>query len=198
MTNPHIVEPDILKAVEEVEHGKPAFDLPRTRLSDLLEGIVRRIGEATSWIWAILVAAIVVNVTLRYVFGRGYIAFEEIQWHLYGAGFVLGLSYCLTADRHVRIDVLAERWPLRRRLWIELLGLGLFLLPFVVYVFVEAVPFVVRSYELNEVSVAPGGLSHRWAIKSFMLIGFALLFVAGLGRLLRVTAALFGRPAPLA
>lgn len=193
-----IIAPDVLKKVEEVEHGKPAFALPRTGPSDVLEGIVRRIGETTSWIWALLVAAIVVNVTLRYVFGRGYIAFEEIQWHLYGAGFVLGLSYCLTADRHVRIDVLAERWPVRWRLWIELVGLLIFLMPFVVYVFMEAVPFVVRSYELHEVSVAPGGLPYRWAIKSFMLIGFALLFVAGLGRLIRVSAALFGWPTPRA
>ena len=40
-----------------------------------------------------MLLVIVVNVTLRYVFGQGLIQLEELQWHLYSVGFLLGLSY---------------------------------------------------------------------------------------------------------
>lgn len=184
----------VLHELEERHH----FRLPQTRVSDRLEGIVRRVNHVAAWLWALLVAVIVFAVTLRYAFGRGSIMLEEIQWHIYGVGFILGLSYCLVEDRHVRIDVLAERLPLRRRAWIELLGLVLFLIPLCLAVIVEAIPFVLRSYQLNEISAAPDGLPHRWIPKSFIVWGFVLLLLAAVARLLRVTALLFGRPAPLA
>jgi len=172
------------------------FRLPRTAPSDRLEAIVLRINYVAAYLWALLVLVIVFAVTLRYVFGRGSIMLEEIQWHIYGVGFILALSYALVVDRHVRIDVLAERLPLRARAWIELVGLVLLLIPFCLAVIVEAIPFVLRSWQLNEVSAAPGGLPYRWIAKSFILWGFTLLLLAAIARLLRVTALLFGRPTP--
>jgi TRAP-type mannitol/chloroaromatic compound transport system permease small subunit len=183
----------VFHELEEQHH----FRLPRTAPSDLLEAIVLRVNYVAAYLWALLVLVIVVAVTLRYVFGRGSIMLEEIQWHIYGVGFILALSYGLVTDRHVRIDVFAERLPLRRRAWIELVGLVVLLIPFCVAVIVEAVPFVLRSWQLHEVSAAPDGLPHRWIPKSFIIWGFLLLLLAAIARLLRVTALLFGRPAPL-
>jgi TRAP-type mannitol/chloroaromatic compound transport system permease small subunit len=174
-----------------------ASGLPRTRLSDAIDRFIRRIGETASWLWLVLMLVIVVNVALRYVFGRGYILFEELQWHLYGAAWLLALGYVVTTDGHVRIDVLAARWRPRTRAWIELLGLLLFLLPFAVVILVDSVPFVLTSLRLNEVSSSPGGLPFRWVIKAFITLGFALLTLAGFARVLRCTALLFGVPAPL-
>jgi TRAP-type mannitol/chloroaromatic compound transport system permease small subunit len=182
----------VFHELEERHH----FRLPRTAPSDRLEAIVLRINYVAAYLWALLVLVIVFAVTLRYVFGRGSIMLEEIQWHIYGVGFVLALSYALVVDRHVRIDVLAERLPLRARAWIELVGLVLLLIPFCLAVIVEAIPFVLRSWQLNEVSAAPGGLPYRWIAKSFILWGFTLLLLAAIARLLRVTALLFGRPTP--
>jgi len=182
----------VFHELEERHH----FRLPRTAPSDLLEAIVLRINYAAAYLWVLLVLVIVFAVTLRYVFGRGSIMLEEIQWHIYGVGFILALSYALVVDRHVRIDVLAERLPLVARAWIEFVGLLLFLIPFCLAVIVEAVPFVLRSWQLNEVSAAPGGLPYRWIAKSFILWGFTLLLLAAIARLLRVTALLFGRPTP--
>lgn len=174
-----------------------ASGLPRTHPSDAIDRLIRRIGEAASWLWLILMLVIVVNVALRYVFGRGYIFFEELQWHLYGVAWLLGLSYVVATDGHVRIDVLADRWRPRTRAWIELLGIVIFLLPFAIVILVDSVPFVLTSFNLNEVSPSPGGLPYRWIIKSFLTIGFALLTLAGLARLLRCTAQLFGVPTPI-
>lgn len=175
----------------------PAAELPATRFSAGVGAVVRRIGVAASWLWLVLVLVIVFQVVLRYVFGQGSIALEEFQWHLYGVAFLLGLGFCLQADRHVRIDVLAEQWPLRSKAWVELVGLALFLLPFVVAVIYESAKFAYVSWQFGEISSAPGGLPYRWIIKGFIPIGFTLLGVAALARLSRCTALLFGFPRPI-
>tara|TARA_A100000164_G_scaffold301053_1_gene276137 strand:- start:317 stop:559 length:243 start_codon:yes stop_codon:yes gene_type:complete len=53
--------------------------------------------------------------------------------------------------------------------------------------------FVNRSYNLNEVSSALTGLSHRWIIKSFIPLGMLLLFLAGVSILLRNTLLVVAR-----
>jgi TRAP-type mannitol/chloroaromatic compound transport system permease small subunit len=150
-----------------------------------------------SWVWAVLVLVIVFNVVQRYVFGIGAIWLEEVQWHIYGVGFIIGLSYAVTADRHVRVDVLAERWGARTKAWVEFFGIAVLLLPFIIAILAAGVPFVETSYAHNERSSAPGGLPFRWVIKSFILWGFGLLFIAALARLLRCMALLFGWPKPI-
>ena len=80
------------------------MELPHTAFSKRADHVINRVGEAASWLWLVLLAVIVVNVCMRYVFGEGRIEFEEIQWHLYAAGFLIGLSYGQVADVHVRVD----------------------------------------------------------------------------------------------
>jgi TRAP-type mannitol/chloroaromatic compound transport system permease small subunit len=169
-------------------------ELPPTPFSQRIDAIIRRIGEAISWVWVALVAVITVNVVMRYVFGQGRIEFEELQWHLYAIGFLIGLSYCYEADDHVRIDMLYEGFNPRLKAWIEFLGILFFLLPFLAVILIYAVPFIAYSFSINEISEAPGGLPLRWAIKSFLFIGVVLLLLAAVARFIRVTALLFGIP----
>lgn len=190
------IEVDVEKVDAAVARGATALDFPRTRISDTLDWIVGRIGELFSWIWVLLIGLIVLNVVLRYVIGTNFIALEELQWHLYAVGFMMGLSYCILKDGHVRVDVLAERASLKTRAWIEMLGLLLLLLPFIWVVFDYAIPFVERSWRIGEVSAAPGGLPMRWLIKSVILVAFTFMAMAAISRLLRITALLFGLPRP--
>jgi len=165
--------------------------LPETALSRLLDPWLIRIGRLTSWLWVALLAIIVINVVLRYVFGEGRVEFEEIQWHLYATGFLLALGYALLTDSHIRVDVLHERFSPTLKAWVEFYGILLFLLPFVVLVVVYAIPFVTTSFALSEISNAPGGLPFRWLIKAMLPLGFALLGLAAVSRLTRVWRFLF-------
>lgn len=165
--------------------------LPETAFSRRVDALLVAIGRAVSWIWLALLAIIVLNVLLRYAFGEGRIEFEEIQWHLYSVGFLLGMSYALQSDTHIRVDVVHERLSARAQAWIELYGILLLLLPFITLVLIFSVPFVAQSYAVGEVSQAPGGLPFRWAIKAVMPLGFALLLLAAVSRLTRVWSFLF-------
>ncbi len=168
------------------------MQLPTTPLSRRLDALVRAVGNALSWLWGALLLVIVVNVTLRYAFGRGFVELEELQWHLYAVGFLVGLAYCYESDTHVRVDVVRERLPLRHRAWLELYGILLLLLPFVALIVVFGTPFVLESWRTSEVSQSPGGLGYRFLIKAALPAGFALLGLAAWSRLLRVGALLFG------
>lgn len=172
-------------------------ELPHTAFSQRVDRAIRAIGATISWIWLLLVVIIITNVTMRYLFGEGRIEFEEIQWHLYSIGFLLGLSYCMESDDHVRVDVIYERFSLRTKAWVELFGTLFLLLPFLLLVLRYSVPFFQFSWSIGEVSDAPGGLPARWLIKSFLIIGIGLLIVITCSRLSRVTAYLFGRPTAL-
>lgn len=175
---------------EMPEVGPSGLHLPKTRLSIVIDRVIEFFGEISSWLWTVLMLLIVYQVVQRYAFGKGSIMLEEMQWHLYAVGFLLGLAATEIRERHVRIDVLAERLSQRRRLWIEIFGITCLLLPFVAVMLWYAVPFVISSYQLREVSAAPDGLPYRWVLKSFIVTALVLLGLAGFSRLSRVYGAL--------
>ena len=167
------------------------MELPRTTFSNAVDSLITRIGNAVSWIWMVLLCVIVINVFMRYALGEGRIEFEEIQWHLYSIGFMVGLGYAVVHDAHIRVDIVHERLSPVTRAWIDLYGITLFVLPFVVLMLVYAMPFITDSFITSETSPSPGGLPYRWLIKSMLFIGFALLGLAAVSRLTRLWAYLF-------
>lgn len=163
-----------------------AEQLPETSFSRRIDRYLLGIGRLVSWLWVILIATVILNVTARYLFNQGYIELEEIQWHLYSTGFLLGLSYCLVHNSHIRVDLLHERMSLRMQAWVEFYGLLLLFFPFVLFIIIESIPFVHYAFITNEISPAAGGLPFRWIIKAMLPLGFLLLAMAGGARLLRV------------
>jgi len=165
---------------------------PHTRLSAATRRFFLQVSRILSWVWIALIAVIVLNVTMRYLFGEGRIEFEEIQWHLYAIGFLIGIATCMDSDNHVRVDIFHDRMSLRSQAWIELYGLLLLFFPFVISVLIFSLPFVSYSFSIAEVSDAPGGLPFRWAIKSVLPLSMLLLIAGGVSRLSRATSFLFG------
>ena len=160
------------------------------RFCDGLDTFIRRIGHVVMWTNGILIFAIILQVVLRYGFGRGLVVLEEIQWHLYALGIMIGASYAMMMNSHIRVDIiharLSEKWKLR---W-DLFGIVFLLLPFLFMVFHQSLDFVYESWRVNEHSDAPMGLPWRWLIKSVIPISFGLLFVAAISRLVRIVVQL--------
>jgi TRAP-type mannitol/chloroaromatic compound transport system permease small subunit len=185
-----------LAAVDEKSSRAGSLDFPRTAVSDMIEAVIDFLGGIANWIWIILVLVIVANVVGRYVFAVNYIWVEEVQWHMYAVGFMLGIGYALKHDAHVRVDVLAMNLRPRTRAWIELLGLVVLVAPMIYMILSYAIPFVEASWRRGETSSAPGGLNHRWAIKAVIVLAFVYLGLAAFARFLRICAFLFGYPRP--
>ena len=155
------------------------------RLPKVLDRFITGIGETAAWLNVVLIVVIITQVVLRYVFSKGLVRLEELQWHLYAVGIMLGLSYCATRDTHIRLDLLHHRFPQRRKEVIDLLGTAFLLMPMIIIMLMHSWPFVAESFMINEASDSVVGLPFRWFVKSFLLIGFGLLGLAGVSRIIR-------------
>ncbi len=154
-------------------------------LADTLDDFIRWIGWAVSWANGVLILAIILQVVLRYGFGQGLVPLEELQWHLYAIAVMMGMSFAQVENAHVRVDVLQAHYSPRVRHLIEIVGIMLFMLPFLWLVFRHSLDFVYDAWRTGERSASPGGLPYRWAIKAVIPISFGLLMLAALSRLLR-------------
>ena len=160
--------------------------LRHTPITKKIDNFVLQIGEIFNWLWVVLIAVIILNVVLRYVFKNGMIELEELQWHLYCIGWLVGLSSTYIVDSHVRVDVLSERLSYRKKLWFELFGILILFLPFVILVLYYAVPFFELSWTSSERSTSANGLPARWFVKGFLVISFFLLLISGFSRITRI------------
>jgi len=119
---------------------------------------------------------------------------QEWQWHFHTVVFTMAFGLTYMADRHVRIDGWREGRSNRGKALIEIVGICVFLLPYALLMIYQSVWFVELSYASNEVSAATTGLTHRWIIKSFLIVCYAILLAAALCMLAR--AIIFFRHPP--
>lgn len=117
---------------------------------------------------------------------------QELEWHLHAALFLLALGYAYTVNAHVRVDLMREKLSERGQAWVELLGICLLMFPYILVVLYYGWTFVHQAWSSNESSDAMTGLSHRWVIKSFVLLGLFLALLAGISTLFRQVVYLFG------
>lgn len=129
---------------------------------------------------------------VRYAFSIGSNAWLEAQWYLFAGMVMLGASYTLKLNEHVRVDILYARYGERTRLWLDLVGGLVFLLPMTVMIGWLGWPMLANSFAIAEVSSSPGGLV-RWPAKLMVPLGFALLSLQGVSETIKRAAALAGR-----
>lgn len=158
------------------------------RAAGLLERWVDRIGRVTGWCAFALVVLMSFNVLLRYLFRTGSVAMQELEWHLMAPICLLGLSYALLHDGHVKVDIFYGRFSERARRIVDLVSMILVCLVVALLIYLS-LPYVEQSYRIGEKSPDPGGLSHRWILKALLPLGFALLLMQSLAALLRAVTA---------
>lgn len=144
-----------------------------------------KIGEWASWLNLLLIVCVITQLSLRHGAGEMFMLLEELQWHICGVIIMLGICYADLDDSHIRVETLASRFPPKLRRMIDILGILLFLFPFLWVVTVHGLDFVREAYTTGESSHHPGGLAHRWVIKSMIPLTMVLLFLSSLLRLWR-------------
>lgn len=162
------------------------------KLSAAIDALNTAIGRVMAWcvVAAVLIAA--TNAIIRKAFDMSSNAWLEMQWYLFGAVFMLCSAWTLKNREHIRIDILFDQLPRRVQLWIELLGHFIFLMPFVILMIYETVPFFIRSFKQQEVSTNAGGLI-IWPAKLLILVGFVLLLLQGISEIIKQIAVMRGQ-----
>ncbi|EID4341529.1 TPA: TRAP transporter small permease subunit [Vibrio vulnificus] len=153
-----------------------------------IERLFNRFGDLLGWLssvlFILLLANVVYDVVMRYMFNDVSIAFQEMEWHLFSAVFLLGIPFALKSGGHVRVDLFYERLSHRAQAIIDLLGTIFFLFPFCLLVAWFGIDFAKESYALGETSGDPGGLPYRWVIKAIIPLSFLFMAISGVGLLL--------------
>tara|TARA_B100001059_G_scaffold190644_1_gene193636 strand:+ start:3154 stop:3801 length:648 start_codon:yes stop_codon:yes gene_type:complete len=177
-----------------LSHEKLDNSLGKTLLniSSKLENILVGVGKLGAWLSLPLIAIIMFDIISRKFFVLGSTKLQEMEWHLHAALFLLALGYAYLKNSHVRIEVIREGFSTKLKAILEVIGVVLFILPYTGLIIWFGIDFVSRSYGMNEVSSALTGLSHRWIIKSFVPMGMAFLWLAGISVLLRNISYLIG------
>lgn len=161
------------------------------RLSAGIDRLNEAIGKCTYWLILVAVLISTANAIIRKAFDYSSNAWLEAQWQLFGAVFMLCAAYTFLKNEHIRIDIINSRLPKAVRDWIDLLGHFLFLMPFVILMIVDGVPFFITSYLQNEQSSNAGGLP-QWPAKALIPLGFMLLFLQGVSEIIKRIAVMRG------
>jgi TRAP-type mannitol/chloroaromatic compound transport system permease small subunit len=165
-----------------------------TRWLALSRGI-DALNEKLGWVadWLVLLSCLIsaANAFSRYAFSISSNAWLEIQWYMFGALVLLGASYTLKKNEHVRVDIVYSNISTRKQIWVDIIGGVLFMLPATIILAYLSWPVFYNSWEIGEVSTNAGGLV-RWPIKIFLPIGFALLSLQGVSEIIKRVAILKG------
>ena len=180
--------------VDPIEVYERILEHPETDTQAVAVGLdktVKFIGHIVMWTNVFLIGAIVAQVLFRYLLNQNYPKLDELQWHFYGLVTMVGISYALVTDSHVRVDLLHMQLSRRAQRIIEVLGILTLLTPFIYLMIDQGYDYFYESLRVSEGSSSPTGLPARYILKSVIPISFILLAMGALARLIHDVHALY-------
>ena len=158
-------------------------------VSRAIDWLNEQFGVAANWL--VLLACLISagNAASRYLFSISSNGWLEIQWYMFAGMVLLGAPFTLKLNEHVRVDLFYGLFSERTRIWIDILGGILFLLPICLILMWFTWPWFVESWRIGEVSTNAGGLI-RWPVKLLLPVGFALMALQGISEIIKRIAAL--------
>jgi tripartite ATP-independent transporter DctM subunit len=159
--------------------------MPNLHFSYYLDNVSKYAGYLAAILVVVLSLLVAYDAGMRYLFSEGSIALQEIEWHLFDMIFLLGLSYALKHDKHVRVDIFFERYSRDTKAVVQIVAMLLLVIPFSLIFLNDALDMTYQSFLQHEVSSDPGGLTDRWVIKAMLVFAFVLLILQALSEILK-------------
>ena len=149
----------------------------------------------TAWLTLFMVLVTFIVVIMRYVFDAGLIWVQESVVWMHAVVFMLGAAYTLRAEEHVRVDIFYRTMSERRRAWIDLVGVIVFLMPLCAFLAWASFDFVTQSWRIGESSRESGGLPYPFIplLKSVLLLMPVAVALQGASLCLKSVRTLQGR-----
>ncbi len=147
--------------------------------------INQAIGRFSSWLIFFMMILTVVTVVLRYGFGIGSIALQEMANYCHASAFLLAAAYTLRADEHVRVDIFYNKMNAKQKAWVDALGCIGLLIPFSLFLILASWPFFVSAWEIKESSAEAGGLAFVYLLKGLIPLSMLFLLLEAFGLLIK-------------
>ena len=160
----------------------------------MLDRISVFLGKTSAWLTLLMVIVTFIVVVMRYVFDVGFIWLQESVVWMHAFVFMVGAAYTLQQEEHVRVDIFYRDMSPRRKAWIDIIGVVLFLLPLCFFLAWKAADFVAVSWQLEESSRESGGLPYPLIplLKTVLIVMPLTVGLQGVALLMRSLAALRG------
>ena len=99
------------------------------KISGGIDWLNEKFGVVANWLvlFACLISA--GNAFSRYLISMSSNGWLEIQWYMFAGMVLLGGPFTLKMNEHVRVDLIYGMVSERTRIWIDIVGGFLFLLP---------------------------------------------------------------------
>lgn len=166
-----------------------------------LIGIADRITASIGLTAAVIVVPIIVTtcyeVFARYVLGSPTIWAFELGYMLTGAHFMLGAALTLQRRGHVRIDLIYDRLPERRKAVIDLVCYVVLFLPFTLLLSQALWKYMAASYVSGEGSGQSAWNPPVWPFRAVLFLGIALLSLQVVSEILKCLRVLRGKAGSL-
>ncbi len=143
----------------------------------MIERLIEVIGRAAAWLTLAMVAATCVTLILRYGFDMGAIMLQESVLYMHGAVFMLGFSYTLKHDEHVRVDLVYSRISDRRRSIVNLGGHIVLMTPLCLALTYFSLDYVTNSWSILEGSQEVDGIRGVYLLKTLIPASACLLLL---------------------
>ncbi|SMN15470.1 TRAP dicarboxylate transporter, DctQ subunit, unknown substrate 6 [uncultured Candidatus Thioglobus sp.] len=85
----------------------------------------------------------------------------------------------MQSDTHVRVDIFYANLTQKKQALINITGFVIFILPISLLVAYYGIGYSFNAFEIGEISGDPGGLTHRFIIKSVIPLSFILVIISG-------------------
>ena len=117
---------------------------------------------------------------------------QDMQWHFHAVILMMTFGIGYLANSHVRVDIFREMLSRRKQAWVELIGLILLAMPFLLVMLQQSYELTELAFNQGEGSESLTGIPKRWMIKAFVVIGFVLVLGAVLATIFRLLGTLCG------
>jgi len=151
------------------------------------------VGQILSWLALACVLICFTVVVQRYFFHTSTLWVQDLYVWISGAMFTGVAGFALLRNDHVRVDIFYRPASVRRKAISDLIGVILFLLPFVYVVWTYVFPAVRRSWGFYEASSNIGGMPGLFVLKSFILVFAVLVGIQGIAMAARSILVLANR-----
>ena len=143
------------------------------------------VGLIVCWLTVPLMAAMVYEVTARYLFVAPTMWAYDISRMLYGALFMLGAGYALSRGVHIRADFLYRNWSPRTQGIIDASLYIVFYFPGLLVFLWMATDFATLSWIRGERGMDTAWMPIMGPIKTALPVGVFFLLVQGVSELLK-------------
>jgi len=154
------------------------------QLAGLIDALSDRFAGLAKWAVLIACGVSAANAVVRYSLDYSSNAFLEVQWYLFAACVMLGASQVLRVNEHVRVDIFYGMYPTRIKVFVDLFGLCVFLIPLALFIIWSVWPVFVQMYVTKEMSSNSGGLI-RWPAMLTIPLGMSLLVLQAISEIIK-------------